>query len=106
MSVEEKKAVKFESARRQRGKRIASALEQFANQKQNIADLQSQVILPAKALLPKLPPEIVGIPQCIRFNEIREHLLNNRLELVLNTMDFPMPEHTLLNYILVQGGLR
>ncbi|KAG4431582.1 hypothetical protein IFR05_012937 [Cadophora sp. M221] len=41
----------------------------------------------------------------MRHEEIGNYLFNNIRELPLDTMDFPMPEHILFNYVLVNGGL-
>jgi hypothetical protein len=43
--------------------------------------------------------------RCKWFNEIKDFLLKHRLQLALDTVDFPMPEHTLYAYILAEGGL-
>jgi hypothetical protein len=97
-------AIRFENARRQRGKKVTFAFEQHMNE--TIADIQSRIILSHKASLPKLPPEVPTQPRCIMFNQIRNYLFKNRLELALDTVNGPMPEHTLFNDILNCGGLR
>lgn len=40
-----------------------------------------------------------------RHDEIKEYMLQHRFELALDSMDFPMPENTLLSYILKEGGI-
>jgi hypothetical protein len=48
-----------------------------------------------------------GIPDCPRWTEILNYLLNNRgpLELALDSLTFEIPEPTLYRYILNRGGL-
>lgn len=40
-----------------------------------------------------------------RYDEIQQYIFQHRLELALDTMDFPMPENTLFSYILKDGGI-
>lgn len=40
-----------------------------------------------------------------RDSDIEKYLFENRLELALDTMDFPMPENTMFGYIIDNGGL-
>lgn len=105
-SVDDQNAIRFENARRRRGKRITDALAQYMAQMETIDDIQSQAILFNQALPPKLPPEVPSLAPCPRFNEIQNFLFKNRLELALDSMDFPVPEHTLYNYILERGGIQ
>jgi hypothetical protein len=51
------------------------------------------------------PPEKAGWEDCPRFTEIRDYLFCNRRELALDTMESPIPENTMLRYILANGGL-
>jgi hypothetical protein len=75
-------------------------------QMETIGNIQQQAMLFNQALPPKLPPEVPYLAPSIRFIEIRKFLFENRLELALDTMDFPMPEHTLYNYIIEGGGIQ
>lgn len=100
-SPEEQMATEIENTRRRRAQRITEGLYLYLNEREEINELQHQAVLTHKNLLPRLPLENEFIAPCPRFNEIRDFLFNNRLELALDTLDFQMPEHTLYNYIVV-----
>jgi hypothetical protein len=52
------------------------------------------------------PSQKVDLERCCpRFDEIKEYLFRNRRELALDTLNFAIPEHTMLGYILANGGL-
>jgi hypothetical protein len=46
-----------------------------------------------------------SIPTPGRFESFSKYLFDNRLELALDTLQKPSPEHLLLSYILANGGL-
>ena len=54
------------------------------------------------------PPDKIAKSKCLWYDEIRKFLCRRRIrrDLALDTMNFVMPEHTLLGYIVVHGGLQ
>jgi len=107
MPLDEQNAIRFENERLRRGRRIAYSIDEYRKRMDAIAatNEKNQATLPYQAFSSKEPPEAPSQTSCGRFDEIRNFLLKNRLGLALDTMDFPMPEHTLYAYILAQGGL-
>jgi len=105
LSADDQRAIKFENERRRRGKKVTDAIAQYMHQMETLGNIQEQANLFHQALPPKQPPEVLSRAPSVQFNEIRNFLFGNRLVLALGTMDFPMPEHTLYNYILMQGGI-
>ncbi|CAD6443668.1 867892e6-dbc8-46d5-bfbf-774fe39b6e0c-CDS [Sclerotinia trifoliorum] len=45
------------------------------------------------------------VPFCLRYDEIKNYLINQKRELAIDTMKFRMPEHTLHQYIRRNGGI-
>jgi hypothetical protein len=54
------------------------------------------------------PPDKIAKSKCLRYDQIRKFLCRRRIrrDLALETMNFVMPEHTLLGYIIAHGGLQ
>ncbi|KUJ20903.1 uncharacterized protein LY89DRAFT_715211 [Mollisia scopiformis] len=91
-----------ENARRRKTDSLQDALER------RVQDVRNAVVgtgpaWPPPAILPRIIPVI---PEPPRYLEIKNHLLNCWYELAIDTMDFNMPEHTMFNYILAEGGLQ
>ncbi|KAF8864260.1 hypothetical protein BDZ45DRAFT_721996 [Acephala macrosclerotiorum] len=58
---------------------------------------------------PPPPPPPGPIPDAVpkppRFDEIENYLISKYQRLAFNSLNFSIPEHTLYNYILVEGGI-
>jgi hypothetical protein len=63
---------------------------------------------PLNEILTKLSPEPILKYRCPRYDEIKKFLFGRktRRDLALDTMNFVMPEHTLLGYIIRNGKLQ
>ena len=106
MPAQAQRDIKLENQRRKTAREIYVALTNFHEQRRTLADLQAQIVLVKEKALPKLPPEIPSTAPCVRFNEIIHYLSTHIVELAIDTMNGPIPEHVLLNYIIVRRELR
>jgi len=99
----------LESRRWRLAERIKTAYElHFREMQTLIANpvAYSAKLIAERGLSQKVDYEYdIPAPDGLRYDEIRNHLVQNRLELALDTMDFPMPENTLYFYILEVGGI-
>lgn len=101
----DKKALDFENKYRERASRIRAQMAEYSEDLRETQDIQDRQRLhgPVAQPDPQLPPQR---PNCPRFEEIRRYIKNNRLELALDTLDFPMPEHVMYAHILRRGGIK
>lgn len=100
----DKKALDFENERRERAIRIRDEMAEYSQDLRETQDIQERQRLrgPVAQPDPQLPPQR---PFCPRFDEIRQYIKDNRLELALDTLDFRMPEHVMYAHILRRGGI-
>jgi len=99
MTVDEKQRVDFENDRRAKVRGIKAAMEELRS--------QPPVMDPKVALALSIEQgdyiEPRFEPPCPQFDEIRQFLYANRTSLVLDTMDFEIPEHLLYSYVVAAG---
>lgn len=103
-SPQERQATDLENARRARAQEIQQAVTRITNadnqRQQRWDSLSSSSSVSSIVLVPSTPP-------CPRYEEIGDYLVRNRAQgrFCLGTMNFRMPENTMLNHILLLGGI-
>ncbi|CZR58456.1 uncharacterized protein PAC_08348 [Phialocephala subalpina] len=109
MSPDELSATNFENDRRTRAKQIREAAEDARRRlvRRGAAQFQNLINAPSAGTANNPPTEYDSVSSP-RYEEIRRYLLANRRQgrLCLDTMHFDMPENTLLNHIILLGGLQ
>jgi hypothetical protein len=97
MTLDEIAAAEMENTRRQETSRIRDNIIGDSVDRTNVCFEE----------LENLPDRNVSPPidrtECPRYDAIKQFLIDKQRELALDTMDFEMPEHSMLNHITEMG---
>jgi hypothetical protein len=104
MSDADKAVLDFENERIRRARRIRDQLSVLLDTASTIKQTQGNIRVSGPSSHCPFPPRS-ECPKSTRFNEIRDYLFENRLELALDTLNFQMPEHIMYAHILRNGKI-
>ena len=98
-------AAKIENDRQERTKRITRAayLSQAEKAKRGEVTDEIKTVNFREPPKTRLPNDADTVP-CSRYDVISEYIRHNAKELALDTLNFRMPDHTMLSHILHLGG--
>jgi hypothetical protein len=100
------KAAKMENDRRERTKRITNAAYLSQAEKAKGGEVTDDIKTVTFQEAPKSrPPNDLDTAPCPRYDFISDYLLQNAKELALDTLNFRMPDHTMMSHILHLGEL-
>jgi hypothetical protein len=104
MSDADKAVLDFENERIIRARCIRDQLSVLLDTASTIKQTQGNIRVTGRSSHRPFPPR-PECPRSTRFNEIRDDLFEQRLELALDTLNFPMPEHVMYAHIPRNGKI-